>query len=120
MQNQTLSLQVQVEQALTDFQQNLFLDVEQFNLQKDQVAISAKSDTVAMKRFEVTKARFLIGKIAVLELNDADARKDQNKRAYLQSLQNYWTYFYNLRQLTLYDFINQKPIETEFEKLLDY
>ena len=112
--------QVQVEQALTDFQQNLFLDVEQFNLQKDQVAISAKSDTVAMKRFEVTKARFLIGKIAVLELNDADARKDQNKRAYLQSLQNYWTYFYNLRQLTLYDFINQKPIETEFEKLLDY
>lgn len=112
--------QVQVEQALTDFQQNLFLDVEQFNLQKNQVAISAKSDTVAMKRFEVTKQRFLIGKIAVLELNDADARKDQNRRAYVQSLQNYWTYFYNLRQLTLYDFINRKPIETEFEKLLDY
>ena len=56
------------------------LDVEQFNLQKNQVAISAKSDTVAMKRFEVTKQRFLIGKIAVLELNDADARKDQNRR----------------------------------------
>ena len=112
--------QVQVEQALTDFQQNLFLDVEQFNLQKNQVAISAKSDTVAMKRFEVTKQRFLIGKIAVLELNDADTRKDQNRRAYVQSLQNYWTYFYNLRQLTLYDFINRKPIETEFEKLLEY
>ncbi len=110
--------QVQSKQALIDFQQNLFLDVEQFNLQKNQVEIAAKSDTVAMKRYEVTKQRFLIGKIAVLDLNDADARKDQNRRAYVQALQDYWTYFYNIRQLTLYDFINNKPLETDYEKLL--
>lgn len=109
--------QVQAEQARSDFQQNLFLDVEQFNLQKNQVAIAAKSDTVARLRFEVTKQRFLIGKIAVLELNDADSRKDQNRRAYVQSLQNYWNYFYNLRNLTLYDFINKKPLETDYDKL---
>jgi outer membrane protein TolC len=89
--------QVQSEQALTDFEQNLYLDVEQFNLQSDQVAVAAKSDTVAMKRYEVTKQRFLIGKIAVLDLNDADSRKDQNRRAYVQALQNYWNYFYNMQ-----------------------
>jgi len=111
--------EVQVTQAMTDFEQNLFLDVEQFNLQKNQVAIAAKSDTVAMKRYEVTKQRFLIGKIAVLDLNDADTRKDQNRRAYVQALQNYWNYFYNLRSLTLYDFINRKPLETDYEKLLE-
>lgn len=111
--------EVQSQQALTDFEQNLYLDVEQFNLQSDQVAIAAKSDTVAMKRYEVTKQRFLIGKIAVLELNDADTRKDQNRRAYVQALQNYWNYFYNMRSLTLYDFINRKPIETDYEKLLE-
>ena len=110
--------QVQAKQTLVDFQQNLFLDVEQFNLQKNQVAIAAKSDTVAMKRFEVTKQRFLIGKIAILDLNDADTRKDQNRRAYIQSLQNYWNYFFNLRSLTLFDFINRKPLGTEYEKLL--
>ena len=110
--------QVQAKQANTDFQQNLFLDVEQFNLQKSQVAIAALSDTVAMKRYEVTKQRFLIGKIAVLDLNDADARKDQNRRAYVQSLQDYWNYFYNMRSLTLFDFINRKPLETDYEKLL--
>ena len=110
--------QVQSKQAIVDFQQNLFLDVEQFNLQKNQVEIAAKSDTVAMKRYEVTKQRFLIGKIAVLDLNDADSRKDQNKRAYLQSLQDYWNYFYNIRSLTLFDFINKKPLETDYEKLL--
>ena len=110
--------QVQSQQAIVDFQQNLYLDVEQFNLQLAQVGIAAKSDTVAQKMFEVTKQRFLIGKIAVLELNNADTKKDENKRAYIQSLQNYWNYFYNLRNLTLYDFIKRQPIETEYEKLL--
>ncbi|MGQ9620990.1 MAG: TolC family protein [Bacteroidales bacterium] len=110
--------EVQEKQALSNFQQNLFLDVAQFNLQAEQVAIAAKSDTVAMRRYEVTKARFLIGKISVLDLNDADSRKDSNRRAYIQSLQQYWTYFYNIRALTLYDFINRKPIEVDFEKLL--
>jgi outer membrane protein TolC len=111
--------QVQVQQSQVDFQQNLFLDVEQFNLQQNQVAIAAKSDTVAQKRYEVTKQRFLIGKIAVLDLNDADSRKDQNRRAYVQALQDYWNYFYNLRSLTLFDFINRVPLETDYEKLLN-
>jgi outer membrane protein TolC len=110
--------QVQSNQAIVDFQQNLYLDVEQFNLQKSQVEIAAKSDTVAMKRYEVTKQRFLIGKIAVLDLNDADSRKDQNKRAYLQSLQDYWNFFYNIRSLTLFDFVNRRPLETDYEKLI--
>ena len=105
-------------EAVVDFQQNLFLDVEQFNLQKYQVAIAAKSDTVAMKRYEVTKQRFLIGKIAVIDLNDADSRKDQNKRAYVQALQDYWNFFYNMRSLTLFDFIKRKPLETDYDKLL--
>jgi outer membrane protein len=110
--------QVQANQNRVDFEQNLFLDVEQFNLQKNQVAIAAKSDTVAMRMFEVTKQRFLIGKIAILDLNNADTRKDQNRRAYIQSLQNYWNYFYNIRSLTLYDFINKKTLDTDYEKLL--
>jgi outer membrane protein len=110
--------QVQANQAVVDFQQNLFLDVEQFNLQKNQVAIAAKSDTVAMKRYEVTKQRFLIGKIAVLDLNDADSRKDQNRRAYVQSLQDYWSFFYNIRSLTLFDFLSKKPLETDYDKLI--
>jgi len=110
--------QVQAQQAIVDFQQNLSLDVEQFNLQKNQVSIAAKSDTVAMRMFEVTKQRFLIGKIAILDLNNADTKKDENKRAYVQALQNYWDYFYNMRSYALYDFLNKKPLETDYEKLL--
>jgi outer membrane protein TolC len=111
--------QVQSDQALVDFEQNLILDAEQFNLQRAQVLVAAKSDTVAMRMYEVTKQRFLIGKIAILELNNADTKKDQNRRAYIQALQNYWNYFYNIRSLALFDFLNRKPLETEYEKLLE-
>ncbi|MHC1733123.1 MAG: TolC family protein [Bacteroidales bacterium] len=110
---------VQVEQSRIDFEQNLLLDVQQFNIQGDQVKIAAKSDTVAAKMFEVTKQRFLIGKIDVLELNNADTKKDQNKRNYIQALNNYWTYYYNMRALTLFDFIQRKPLGTDYEKLVE-
>jgi len=110
---------VQVEQSRVDFEQNLMLDVHQFNMQNDQVRIAAKSDTVAAKMFEVTKQRFLIGKIDVLELNNADTKKDQNKRSYIQALNNYWSYYYNMRALTLFDFITRKPLETDYEKLVE-
>ncbi len=109
---------VQVEQALIEFEQSVLLDVERFNLQADQVRISAKSDEVAARRYEVTKQRFLIGRIDVLELNDADSRKDSNRRAYIQSLQNYWNYFFSMRQLTLYDLLNDKPLEADFDNLV--
>jgi outer membrane protein len=110
--------QVQSQQAIVDFQQNLLLDVEQFNLQAAQVAVAAKSDTVARKMFEVTKQRFLIGKIQVLELNNADTKKDTNRRAWVQALQDYWNYFFTVRSLALYDFLNRKPLESDYEKLV--
>jgi outer membrane protein TolC len=108
----------QVQQSMIDFEQQLFLDVAQFNLQEDQVRIAAKSDTVAMKMFEVTKQRFLIGNVDVLELNNADTKKDENKRGYIQALQEYWTFYYNLRSLTLYNFEAGKPIEYDFDELI--
>jgi len=108
----------QVQQSMIDFEQQLFLDVAQFNLQEDQVRIAAKSDTVAMKMYEVTKQRFLIGNVDVLELNNADTKKDENKRGYIQALQEYWTFYYNLRSLTLYNFEVRKPIEYDFDELI--
>ncbi|NOY35962.1 MAG: TolC family protein [Chlorobi bacterium] len=107
-----------VAQAKIDFQQSIILNVAQFNLQDDQVLIAAKADTTARKRYEVTKQRFLIGKIAVLDLNVADSEKDVAKRGYISALRDYWTYFYNLRKMTLYDFINQRDLSADFDRLV--
>jgi outer membrane protein TolC len=111
-------VKTQVQQSMIDFEQQLFLDVAQFNLQDDQVRIAAKSDTVAMKMYEVTKQRFLIGNVDVLELNNADTKKDENRRGYIQALQNYWSYYYNIRRLTLFDFESDTPLDADFEELI--
>jgi outer membrane protein TolC len=90
----------------------------QFNLQDDQLLIASKADTIAEKRYEVTKQRFLIGKIDVLDLNVALEEKDIARRGYIQALRNYWDYFYSLRILTLYDWINEMKLEEDFNEVL--
>lgn len=112
-------VKTQVQQSRIDFEENLFLDVAQFNLQSDQVRIAAKSDTVAMKMYEVTKQRFLIGNVDVLDLNNADTKKDENRRGFIQSLQNYWAFYYNIRQLTLFDFEKNVPLNADFDTLVE-
>ena len=108
-----------VQQARIDFEESLLLEVAQFNLQDDQVRTAAKSDTVAAKMYEVTKQRFLIGNVDVLDLNNADTKKDENRRGFIQALQNYWTYYYNIRRLTLYDFEKGKPLEADFDSMVE-
>ena len=111
-------VKVQVQQNEIDFEQNIFLQVMQFNLQNDQVMIAAKADTIGQKRYDVTKQRFLIGKIDVLNLNDALREKDSAKRGYIDALRNNWNYYYTLRQLTLFDFLKNQAIQEDLDNLI--
>ena len=107
-----------VRQSQIDFDENIFLQVMQFNLQDDQVVIASKADTIANLRYEVTKQRFLIGKIDVLDLNVALEEKDVARRGFVQALRNYWDYYYDLRGLTLYDWQKDVKLTEDFDELL--
>ncbi|NJK96286.1 MAG: TolC family protein [Bacteroidales bacterium] len=115
-QKELVDVQLSLEQ--TDFEQSIFLQVMQFNLQDDQVDIASRAEAIAQSRYDVTKQRFLIGKIDVLNLNDALKEKDNSKRAYFDALRNYWNYFYFVRQLTLYDFVQDKPLVQDFDLIV--
>jgi outer membrane protein TolC len=108
-----------VQQEQIDFEQQVMLKVMQFNLQDDQLLIATKADTIAQYRYEVSKQRFLIGKIDVLDLNVAMEEKDEARLGYISALQEFWTYYYEIRQLTQYDFIKQQPLSASFESLLE-
>ncbi|MEX2336235.1 MAG: TolC family protein, partial [Fulvivirga sp.] len=64
-----------------------------------------KSDEVAQERYNVAQNRYLIGKIDITNLNIALEEKDEAKTSYIQALRSFWTAYYNLRRLTLYDFV---------------
>ena len=82
----------------------------QLPLARRNLALSAKADTVAAKRFEVAYNRYVIGRIAIDNLYLAQSEKDQASNQYLQALRGYWLAHYRLRALTLYDFEAGQPI----------
>ena len=52
----------------------------------------------------------MIGKISITDLNIAMQEKDEARRDYVAALDEYWTAYYTLRQMTLYDFEQDIPI----------
>lgn len=112
-------IRTSVEQEKIDFDQNIFLKVVKFHMQKKQLYIAAKADTVAQKRYDVTQQRYLIGKVNdVLELNNAQLDNDNAKKGYYNALKQYWISFYQLRKLTLYDFMEDKKIDFDPNTIL--
>ncbi|MEI7661104.1 MAG: TolC family protein [Bacteroidota bacterium] len=94
-----------VEQDIIDFQRNVYLKVIQFNMQQNQLTIAAKSDTVARKSYEVTKGRYLIGKINdITNLYLSQIETDNAEKNYYFALQTFWTNYYEIRKLTHFDF----------------
>jgi outer membrane protein TolC len=76
----------------------------QLDQAKRALALSATSDTVAAKRFEVAYNRYVIGRIGIDNLYIAQNEKDAAKTQYVQALRQYWQAYYQLRRLTLFDF----------------
>jgi outer membrane protein TolC len=108
-----------VEQDIIDFDQQVFLRVMEFNMLERQLLIASKADTIAEKRYEVSRQRYLIGRIDIMELNIALAEKDRAKQGYLTALRNYWRGFYEMRRLTLYDFKADEAITVDYEEILN-
>lgn len=98
----------EIEQSKIIFEQEIITKVRQFEMMRLQIEITKKSDEVAQERYNVAQNRYLIGKIDITNLNIALREKDDAKRSYLQALKSFWTAYYDLRRLTLYDFANKK------------
>ena len=98
------------------FELSIKSTVREFPQLRDQVELARISDEIATRRYDVSKNRYLIGRIDVTNLFIAQNEKDGARRNYIQALRSYWTGFYNLRRLTLYDFEQDEPIlyTTEF------
>lgn len=100
----------QVAQGMTDFELNVRKMVRQFNLQARQVAVAAKTDETARRRYEVALRLYLMGKSTILDLNAATTEKDTARRNRIETLKTYWTLYYGLRSMTQYDFEHDCPL----------
>ncbi|WP_109695347.1 TolC family protein [Chitinophaga deserti] len=109
-------IEIDVQQEERKFEQEVFLQTQQFNIQKRVLSSAAKADTIAGLRYEITKQRYLIGKISITDLNLAQQEKDQATQSFISALRNFWNNYYTVRRLTLYDFEKQEKIRYEFDE----
>ena len=92
------------------FEQEIYLQVLQFNQHNDRLIVAKRAKAVAEERLNVTRERYLVGKINVVDLNLAFAENVSANQSLIQNLREYWISYYTLRHLTLYDFLNNRKL----------
>lgn len=102
---------------LRDFRQQLFLTVQDFNNQPKLLEVARQADSIAAKRYEICINTFVLGKIDVLNLNDAQNARDSARRSYIEQLYYLWSYYYQIRSLTLYDFVAKETIAVNYDEI---
>ncbi len=105
-------------QETMNFNQDLFILVERFCNQQQQLAIADKASEIAQRRYDTNVATFMIGRISTLDLNDSQVKKDQERQAYVNELYRYWYYYYQLRSITLWDYTRSTGIDADIDRLL--
>ena len=111
-------VKAQVQQSENDYRRQLYTAVNQFNNQRQQCLVSRKAMHIASERYELTMHRFREGNASVTDLNTAQSENDSALRQYISDLSNFWTYYYTLRQHTLYDFIKGCDLEIDIYEMI--
>jgi outer membrane protein TolC len=110
-------VEMRVAQEKVNFEREIMIKVQQFDLVKEQVGIALRAYEIAQKRLDITQKRYRIGKLIVSDLNIAIDAEAAARQSYISALRNYWLAYYDLRRLTLYDFENDKPLVRNVEDI---
>ncbi|MDN5213320.1 TolC family protein [Fulvivirgaceae bacterium BMA12] len=100
-----------VEREKLNFEREVVVEVEQFNLLKDQLETAKEADKVAENGYLIALKKFQNGEISITDLNISLSEREKAKRDYIASIEDYWESYHYLRILTLYDFeLNDKIV----------
>ena len=111
-------VKAQVQQYENDYRRQMYTAVSQFNNQRQQCMVSQKAMRIASERYELTMHRFKEGNATVTDLNMAQTENDSAVRQYVSDVSNFWTFYYRLRQYTLYDFIKGEDLEIDVNEMI--
>lgn len=99
------------EQAIDDFEQKVIFTINQFHESYVQIGLSEEAEEAAKIAYYDTFQQFLLGKSDVDALGISQSRLNEASRDYINALANYWSLYYQIRKMTLYDFKKRTPID---------
>jgi len=105
--------QAAVSQDQRSFEQTVLTQAGQVPALASQLRLAARADTLAQRRYAITRATYEAGRLSLTDLTLASAAKDLARRGYILALRAGWVGYYRLRGLTLFDFETQQPLAAE-------
>lgn len=102
-----------------DFRRRIFTAVGQFNNQRQQCVASKRAMEIASERYSLMMDKFRTGNATVTDLTNAQNDSDAALSKYVSDLGNFWSYYYTLRKLTLYDFLSGRDIDINVKEMLE-
>jgi outer membrane protein TolC len=113
------AVKISAEQVRSDFNQTVYIAVSDFNLQSQIVKTAFEKKNYAEKAYLTVKQKFVSGTEDVNSLILSLSRQDNAKLDYINAIYNYWYYYFSLRKITLYDFVNKKPLSQDIDALIN-
>jgi len=107
--NQQLTVD-SVERDKQTFKQQIVTQVSLFNEMKEQLGYTVEADSIASEKYKIARERYVLGDLSITDLSIAFTENDQAKRDYVQSLRDFWSAYYELRYLSLFDFEKNEKI----------
>ena len=102
--------QAAVAQDERSFEQTVLTQAAQVPALAGQASLAARADTLAQRRYAITRATYEAGRLSLTDLTLASAAKDLARRNYILALRAGWVAHYRLRGLTLFDFEIGQPL----------
>ncbi|MCC7525687.1 MAG: TolC family protein [Chitinophagaceae bacterium] len=84
--------------------------VSNIELLKSNIGLAKITDSVAARRYTIANNLYQSGKLSITELNLAQAEKDEARRSFISALRDFWNAYYQLRKLTMFDFVKQESL----------
>lgn len=117
-QAQAQTTRYQLEQSMIDYRQELYSLVMQFNDQRSQCNIAQRVADLADESYDLALRNFGSGSMTMTQLDQLKEKRDQAISSYLSKVASFWSYYFQIRRATLYDYISGTDISAEFDKLV--
>lgn len=108
--NDYQSALLEQETSLEKFKEEIHEDVFNYNMSKELADIAYRKYKLAGQQFSFAATKYRVGKIAAIELTNANKEYLEAKQSYLSVLKSLFVNYYKIRHLALYDFIEGKDM----------
>lgn len=114
-QNNLSIANIEAQQKIIELEQDVIITTAELNSRHQLLASAEQALILANDMYKETRALFQMGSGTIADLTNAQQKLLNAQNSYIQNMQNYWSCYYELRKLTLYDFQLNISLSDEFD-----